>query len=420
MSDIAIRVENLGKQYRIGMMQTQYRTLRDNIVEGFQRIGRGRKASTSTIWALRNVSFDVHQGHVLGVIGRNGAGKSTLLKLLARVTDPTEGKGEIHGRVGSLLEVGTGFHPELTGRENIYLNGAILGMHRVEIERKFDEIVAFSEVEQFIDTPVKRYSSGMYLRLAFAVAAHLEPEILVVDEVLAVGDAEFQRKCLGKMSDVAQQGRTVLFVSHNMSAVLRLTEETLVIEKGHLALRAPTTEAVDYYLSQGFSQQGERTWDADEVPADAVPFRPIAMRVKDTTGRISDSLRSVEPMTVEIEYQLSSLVTGLRVGIYLMSTRGEYVFTSFDTDEPEKFTSYTSRPAGRYISRCTIPADTLNEGRYSLGMNAGSYKIRRYFQDEQALAFNIDAAGAPGTHWPEARLGLVRPRLDWKIEGLGS
>ena len=420
MSDIAIRVENLGKQYRIGAMQTHYRTLRDNIVESFHRIGRGRKGSTSTIWALRNISFDVRQGQVLGVIGRNGAGKSTLLKLLARVTDPTEGKGEIHGRVGSLLEVGTGFHPELTGRENIYLNGAILGMHQVEIERKFDEIVAFSEVEQFIDTPVKRYSSGMYLRLAFAVAAHLEPEILVVDEVLAVGDAEFQRKCLGKMSDVAQQGRTVMFVSHNMSAVLRLTEETLVIEKGRLALRAPTTEAVDYYLSKGFSQQGERTWDADEVPLDAAPFRPIAMRVKDAAGRISDSLRSVEPISVEIEYHLSAPVTGLRVGIYLMSTRGEYVFTSFDTDEPEKFTSYTSRKSGRYISRCIIPADTLNEGRYSLGMNAGSYKIRRYFQDEQALAFNIDAAGAPGTHWPEARLGLVRPRLDWQIEGLVS
>lgn len=417
MSDIAIRVENLGKQYRIGAAQLQYSTLRDKIVENFRWIGR-RRATASSIWALRNVSFEVRQGQVLGVVGRNGAGKSTLLKLLARVTDPTEGYGEIHGRVGSLLEVGTGFHPELTGRENIYLNGAILGMHKVEIDRKFDEIVAFSEVEQFIDTPVKRYSSGMYLRLAFAVAAHLEPEILVVDEVLAVGDAEFQRKCLGKMSDVAHQGRTVLFVSHNMSAVLRLTEETLVIEKGRLALRAPTTEAVDYYLSKGFSQQGERIWEEDEIPPDAAPFRPIAMRVRDATGRISDSIRSVEPMTVEIEYQLTAPITGLRVGIYLMSTRGEYVFTSFDTDEPEKFTSFTSRPAGRYISRCTIPADSLNEGRYSLGMNAGSYKIRRYFQDEQALAFNVDAAGAPGTHWPETRLGLVRPRLDWTIEGM--
>jgi len=417
MSDIAIRVENLGKQYRIGAAQLQYRTLRDNIMEGLRRIGRSRRASTSTIWALRNVSFEVRKGQVLGVIGRNGAGKSTLLKLLARVTDPTEGRGEIHGRVGSLLEVGTGFHPELTGRENIYLNGAILGMHRSEIERKFDEIVAFSEVEQFIDTPVKRYSSGMYLRLAFAVAAHLEPEILVVDEVLAVGDAEFQRKCLGKMSDVAQQGRTVLFVSHNMSAVLRLTEETLVIEKGSLALRAPTGEAVDYYLSRGFSQQGERTWDVDEIPPDAAPFRPLAMRVRDAGGRVSDSMRSVEPISVEIEYQLTAPITGLRVGIYLMSTRGEYVFTSFDTDEPEKFTSLSSRPAGRFISRCVIPADTLNEGRYTLGMNAGSYKIRRYFQDEQALAFNVDVAGAPGTHWPESRLGLVRPRLEWTIEG---
>ncbi len=417
MSDIAIRVENLGKQYRIGAAQLQYATLRDKIVENLRWIGRQR-ATASSIWALRNVSFEVRQGQVLGVVGRNGAGKSTLLKLLARVTDPTEGRGEIHGRVGSLLEVGTGFHPELTGRENIYLNGAILGMHKVEIDRKFDEIVAFSEVEQFIDTPVKRYSSGMYLRLAFAVAAHLEPEILVVDEVLAVGDAEFQRKCLGKMSDVAHQGRTVLFVSHNMSAVLRLTEETLVIEKGRLALRAPTAEAVDYYLSRGFSQQGERTWDAEEVPADAYPFIPLALRVRDSSGRISDTVRSVEPMTVEIEYELKSPITGLRVGIYLMSTRGEYVFTSFDTDDTPMYEKHTSRPAGRYVSQCVIAADTLNEGRYALGMNAGSYKIRRYFQDEQALTFNVDAAGAAGTQWPETRLGLVRPRLDWKIEVL--
>ena len=189
---------------------------------------------------------------MLGIIGRNGAGKSTLLKILSRVTEPTQGYAEIHGRVGSLLEVGTGFHPELTGRENIYLNGAILGMKRTEIERKFDEIVAFSEVEKFIDTPVKRYSSGMYLRLAFAVAAHLEPEILVVDEVLAVGDAEFQRKCLGKMSDVAQEGRTVLFVSHNMSAILRLTEEAIVLDKGQMVMRAATPAAVDYYLSSGY------------------------------------------------------------------------------------------------------------------------------------------------------------------------
>jgi homopolymeric O-antigen transport system ATP-binding protein len=247
MNDIVIHVENLGKRYRIGVSPERYKTLRDTIVAGInapvqklrQRSSNSLPSTASNIiWALRDISFDVTRGKVLGIVGRNGAGKSTLLKILSRVTEPTEGSAEIHGRVGALLEVGTGFHPELTGRENIYLNGAILGMKRSEIEKKFDEIVAFSEVEQFIDTPVKRYSSGMYLRLAFAVAAHLEPEILVVDEVLAVGDAEFQRKCMGKMSDVAQEGRTVLFVSHNMSAILRLTEETIVLDKGHLVYRA--------------------------------------------------------------------------------------------------------------------------------------------------------------------------------------
>ena len=278
MSDLAIRVENLGKRYRLGSTATAYTTLRETLSEwaGSPLRRRLGKDEEETLWALRGVSFDVKQGQVLGVIGRNGAGKSTLLKILSRVTDPSEGWAEIHGRVGSLLEVGTGFHPELTGRENIFLNGAILGMHRTEIARKFDEMVEFAEVEKFIDTPVKRYSSGMYLRLAFAVAAHLEPEILVVDEVLAVGDAEFQRKCLGKMSDVASQGRTVLFVSHNMSAIVRLTEETLVIDQGRLAMRAPTTEAVDYYLSNGFARTGERTWSPAEVPAAAAPFQPIA------------------------------------------------------------------------------------------------------------------------------------------------
>ncbi|RMD61644.1 ABC transporter ATP-binding protein, partial [Candidatus Parcubacteria bacterium] len=225
----AIRVEHLSKRYRIGAAQTRFRytTLRDRLAESLRAPFRRRHAPGdgrhNYIWALNDISFEVEEGKVLGIIGRNGAGKSTLLKVLSRVTEPTKGLVVVRGRVGSLLEVGTGFHPELTGRENIYLNGAILGMKRAEIERKFDEIVAFSEVEQFIDTPVKRYSSGMYLRLAFAVAAHLEPEILVVDEVLAVGDAAFQKKCLGKMGDVAQQGRTVLFVSHNMSAILRLT-----------------------------------------------------------------------------------------------------------------------------------------------------------------------------------------------------
>ena len=425
MNDIAIRVEDLGKRYRIGTAPERYKTLRDTIVATvnapIQRLRSGSSLSAtskdaSTIWALRNISFEVRQGQVLGIVGRNGAGKSTLLKILSRVTEPTEGSAEIHGRVGSLLEVGTGFHPELTGRENIYLNGAILGMKRAEIDQKFDEIVSFSEVEQFIDTPVKRYSSGMYLRLAFAVAAHLEPEILVVDEVLAVGDAEFQKKCLGKMGDVAQQGRTVLFVSHNMSAILRLTEEAIVLDKGKLIMRGPSQQAVDYYLSSGQAQAGERIWDADEVPASASPFVPISLRLKDPRGKVIDTIRSTEPLTVEMEYRLSAPVTGLRVGIYLSTMRGEYIITSFDVDDSQQYEQFGSRDAGHYISRAALPADLFNEGRYVLGVNASSFGVRRYFMDENALAFNVDISGAPGTQWAEPRQGPIRPRLDWKIE----
>jgi len=424
MSNLAIRATNLGKQYRIGATPDRYNTLRDSIMgvikSPIRRIRQGLLPSgeeeKDIIWALKDVSFEVTQGQVLGVIGRNGAGKSTLLKVLSRVTEPSAGEVEIYGRVGSLLEVGTGFHPELTGRENIYLNGAILGMKREEIVLKFDEIVDFSGVEKFIDTPVKRYSSGMYLRLAFAVAAHLEPEILVVDEVLAVGDAEFQRKCLGKMNDVAQQGRTVLFVSHNMSAILRLTQESIVLERGQIVLRGPTVEAVDYYMSAGFSKTGERLWLAGESDRSSHPFVPIALRVRDSESRVVDVVRSAEPITIEIEYQLKESIQGLRVGLYLLSMRGEFVFTSFDTDDPAKFENYGVRKAGRYVSRCSIPADTLNEGRYALGVNASSYMVRRYFQDERALTFTVDAVGAPGKQWPETRLGLIRPRLDWMIE----
>ena len=418
--DTAIIVEGIGKRYRIGAAQERSDTLRDLVVGSARRFGsilRGGKARTGsdTIWALKDVSFDVKRGQALGIIGRNGAGKSTLLKVLSRVTDPTEGYGELRGRVGSLLEVGTGFHPELTGRENIFLNGAILGMHRREIARRFDEIVDFSEVSQFIDTPVKRYSSGMYLRLAFAVAAHLEPEILVVDEVLAVGDADFQRKCLGKMGDVAQSGRTVLFVSHNMSAIQRLTQESIVLDKGRVLLRAPSAEAVDFYLNRGLSKLGERFWEADEVPLTAKPFVPLAMRILDKNGNVSDAVRSVDEFTVEVEYRLDEAITGLRVGYYLNTTRGEPVFTSFDTDDAALFNEYTSRPAGTYLSRCTIPAHTLNEGRFFLGLNASAYRIKRYFQDDQALSFSVDAAGSAGTHWPEPRPGPLRPQLDWEI-----
>ncbi|MGD2027104.1 MAG: ABC transporter ATP-binding protein [Anaerolineales bacterium] len=422
MNDIVIKTENLGKQYKIGALVDRSPTLRDAIVRAVKypaRLLRGEvRSKTEKIWALRDVSFEVRQGQVLGVIGRNGAGKSTLLKVLSRITEPTEGYARITGRVGSLLEVGTGFNPELTGRENIFLNGAILGMKRQEISRKFDEIVDFSGVEQFIDTPVKRYSSGMYLRLAFSVAAHLEPEILVVDEVLAVGDAEFQRKCLGKMSDVANEGRTVLFVSHNMSAILRLTDEAIVLESGRMAYRAPTQEAVEYYMSSGFSQTSERRWRSEEVPASAAPFRPVALRVIDPRGVVSDVVRSIEPLTVEFEYELDAPIQGLRVGIYLLTIRGELVFTSFDTDTGDEYERLATRPAGRFVSRCQIPADFFNEGQYVLGVNASTFRVKRYFQDEHALTFSVDSMGAPGKQWPEARLGTIRPRLNWVIEEL--
>ena len=428
----AITVNNLSKRYRIGAAQTKFRygMLRDVFVDSLKAPIRFAKSlagnsnngssakNNNFIWALNDVSFDLEEGKVLGIVGRNGAGKSTLLKVLSRVTEPTKGTVSVRGRVGSLLEVGTGFHPELTGRENIYMNGAILGMKRAEIEKKFDEMVEFSEVSQFIDTPVKRYSSGMYLRLAFAVAAHLEPEILVVDEVLAVGDAEFQRKCLGKMNDVAQQGRTVLFVSHNMSAILRLTQEAIVLKKGQLIKRAPTPEAVDYYLASGQAESGERIWDTEDIPVASAPFRPVAIRVKDRSGKVVDTVRSTEPVTVEWEYQLDAPVTGLRVGMYLSTMRGEYVFTAFDTDDAKQYEQFGARSGGRYISRCSIPADFFNEGRYSLGVNASSFGVKRYFMDENALSFSVDISGAPGTQWPEIRQGPIRPRLDWKIEKL--
>jgi lipopolysaccharide transport system ATP-binding protein len=428
---IAIRVENISKRYKIGLApgKFQYGMLRDQIVDAAKAPFRLAASilrpsnpeyrisnSPNFIWALKDVSFDLEEGRVLGIVGRNGAGKSTLLKVLSRVTEPTRGTVTVRGRVGSLLEVGTGFHPELTGRENILMNGAILGMKRAEIISKFDEIVAFSEVEQFIDTPVKRYSSGMYLRLAFAVAAHLEPEILVVDEVLAVGDAEFQRKCLGKMNDVAQQGRTVLFVSHNMSAILRLTQDAIVMQKGQLVLRAPTSEAVDFYLASGQAQAGERAWDADEVPASGAPFVPLALRVKDPRGSVVDSFRSTEPLTIEMEYRLTAPVTGLRVGVYLSTVRGEYVFTSFDVDDADLYEKHATRQPGHYVSRCQLPGDLLNEGRYILGVNASSFGVKRYFMDENALAFNIDPMGAPGMQWAEPRQGPLRPRLGWVIE----
>ena len=301
MSDTAIVVEGLGKRYQIGQREP-YGALRDVLMNALR--GKRRGAS-DMIWALKDASFEIKQGEVVGIIGRNGAGKSTLLKILSRITKPTEGKADIWGRVGSLLEVGTGFHPELTGRENIYLNGAILGMRKAEIARKFDEIVAFAETEQFLDTPVKHYSSGMRVRLAFAVAAHLEPEILLIDEVLAVGDAAFQKKCLGKMGDVAKAGRTILFVSHNMSAILNLCSRVILFDQGKIAAEGKPSETTKRYL-EGLERRGS-------VDLLSYPNRRGRGRVKfskiwfeNGPGKTLEQAISGEPVSVLIEYRSKS------------------------------------------------------------------------------------------------------------------
>jgi lipopolysaccharide transport system ATP-binding protein len=342
MTDIAIRVENLGKLYRIGP-RLRYRTLRDTLTAvmyaPFRRLpslfGNSQSSirnsqSNNTIWALKDVSFEIKRGEVVGVIGRNGAGKSTLLKILSRITEPTEGAAEIHGRVGSLLEVGTGFHPELTGRENIYLNGAILGMKRVELDRKFDEIVAFAEVEKFIDTPVKHYSSGMHVRLAFAVAAHLEPEILIVDEVLAVGDAAFQKKCLGKMGDVAGEGRTIVFVSHNMQAVRTLCSRSILLDNGEVASDASTEQTLSVYNHRLRERKIDTETDIhnplNRRGSGTVRFTAIALEDRDGNPRFNFEMG--ETIRFKMSYRLFQELQGLAIYIALRSGMTGELITS--------------------------------------------------------------------------------------------
>jgi len=378
MGEAAIRVEGLGKRYRIPQAQERHNTLRDTIAastrNAWRTLGRlGRQGTDEgkgeeTFWALQDVSFELQQGEVLGVIGANGAGKSTLLKLLSRITEPTAGRAEIRGRVGSLLEVGTGFHSELTGRENIYLNGAILGMNRREINRKFDEMVAFAEVEKFIDTPIKHYSTGMYLRLAFAVAAHLEPEILIVDEVLAVGDASFQKKCLGKMGDVSREGRTVLFVSHNMDAIQRLCSRCVLLEGGKVAADGVTTAVVPQYLARHLGSNAPETWiDLTTAPrAGTGEVRFAAARYAGDWG-VTRHLATNGMLEVhclvdsDSERQLSSLA----VTIY---TRSGTKLVNADTLMLGEVTSLNE---GRNCIGIRIERVHLNPGTYVVGLWAG-------------------------------------------------
>jgi lipopolysaccharide transport system ATP-binding protein len=472
MSDLAIRVEGLGKLYRIGVAQPRYKTIRESLMNSltapFRRLRTtdnkttdnrttdykttgsspvvsspvvssqspggpvvsspvsgspvvssplsrspmmSRQSSRSPneyIWALKDVSFEVNHGEVVGIIGRNGAGKSTLLKILSRITEPTEGSVNIRGRVGSLLEVGAGFHPELTGRENIYLNGAILGMKKTEIEHKFDEIVAFSEVERFMDTPIKHYSSGMYVRLAFAVAAHLEPEILLVDEVLAVGDAGFQKKCLGKMNDVAKEGRTVLFVSHNMGAITRLCGRALLLDQGGIALDDHPRMAANKYQSSYLASSAE--WMSSELSRPDADFAFLRVIAKDGEGRSTSLFGGDESISVEISYVVQRPLSGCQIGARIYSPDGLVAFSTADADQFG--VSALPKEPGSYRACFTIPGGFLAPGTYSLLVAAHLPYRHTYEVVEQTVVFDVSPSGSLASL--DGRLGLVTPLIPWR------
>jgi lipopolysaccharide transport system ATP-binding protein len=406
-ANTVIEVTGLGKQYRLGALPAEH--LRDRIVEGMQAAMRAvsRRTDTAeapTVWALRDVSFTVSRGEVVGIVGGNGAGKSTLLKVLSRITTPTEGRAEIRGRVGSLLEVGTGFHPDLTGRENVLLNGAILGMTRAEILRKFDAIVEFAEVARFIDTPVKYYSSGMYVRLAFAVAAHLEPEILIVDEVLAVGDARFQAKCLGKLDEVARGGRTVLFVSHNMAAVQRLCTRALLLDHGHIVCAGEPRTVVSRYLSG----EGRIRYVAALV-GDAPQV--VEAEVVDAQGHPSPRPRITEPIVVRLQVHLPADSAGTRLGIGVLGADGVQVFTTNLDDVGLQL------PAGPGLVRAdvTIPADTLLTGDYHVATCVWN-DLDILDLQEPALSFSTDPGDSVLYQRSTDRKGLVHIACRWTLE----
>jgi lipopolysaccharide transport system ATP-binding protein len=417
--NLSIQVNNLGKQYRIGAAQLPYHTLRESITRAaaapFKRAAsllRGQAYGASdlheTIWALKDVSFEIRRGEVVGIIGRNGAGKTTLLKILSRITEPTTGSVDLYGRVGSLLEVGTGFHPELTGRENIYLNGAILGMKRTEIERKFDEIVDFAEIAKFIDTPVKHYSSGMYVRLAFAVAAHLEPEILLVDEVLAVGDAAFQKKCLGKMGDVAQSGRTVLFVSHNMAAVRRLCQKAIYFKEGNKAFEGDTAHAIDLYIVHD-----EDNLKA-EFPANAEsPIKLRRIEILDAHSiPVEQEVESSEGFRIRVHYDVNRHIQGIHTFLRINLADGETLISTGDADKkPERL---GDREPGHYIADVLIPPKLLGEGRYSITWSAGVPFQANYDVELNVLSFRvIDIETSRSLYIHNRRPGYLALDLEW-------
>jgi lipopolysaccharide transport system ATP-binding protein len=419
MSDISVRVEGVGKRYTIGGALQQHTTMRDMLVSAAKRpIERIRHPGAAThhsesIWALRDVSLEVHEGEVLGLIGGNGAGKSTLLKLLSRITEPTEGLIELHGRVGSLLEVGTGFHPELTGRENIQLNGAILGMTRAEIDRRFDDIVEFSEISRFLDTPVKRYSSGMYVRLAFAVAAHLEPEVLIIDEVLAVGDAAFQRKCLGRMEDVADSGRTVLFVSHNMQAVRSLCTRVVQLSEGRVVGSGPAATVVDQYLKLKSGADGAMSWEGDDRPGDD-DARLAAVRILGTDLQPTPVVITSQPFRVQMDVDLEHVVEGLTIGFDLSLADGTVVFRSYQTDGPPD--RWPGLHPGRNRLECEIAPDLLNTGRYTVHSRISIDRVR-WIVHGGSVSFEVHRDPGDSLNALVDKPGAIAPVLMWSAGG---
>ena len=436
MSDnnIAVQVQNISKIYRIGARQEVHENLVQTVI-GFvcnplKNYRRYRSLyyfddgeletdseSTDILWAIKDVSFDVKQGEVLGIIGHNGAGKSTLLKILCRITDPTKGRAIVRGRISSLLEVGTGFHQELTGRENVFLNGTILGMSRAEVKEKFDEIVAFSGVEKFIDTPVKRYSSGMTVRLAFSVAAHLEPEILIIDEVLAVGDAEFQKKCLNKMEDVGNEGRTVLFVSHNMPAVGRLCDRVILLKSGQIVEDGPTDEVIGKYLNSDQGTNAMKVWDdPEQAPGkDAVKLR--AFRVVNQQDEVTEHFDIRDPICVEMTYDVIRDDVILMPNIFFWKDLEICAFGSIDNDPEWR---ERPRPIGTYTSMVEIPGNFLSHGRFFVNIALHTLKpMVVQFYEQKVVSFHVlDRSGwdtARGIYTGEMG-GVVRPYLKWKTK----
>lgn len=413
-----ITVENLSKNYSIShQKQVEYQTFRDSIAHGvkslYQRIRHplspnSEEIDTEKFWALKNINFEVKQGDRIGIIGRNGAGKSTLLKILSRITQPTTGKIHIKGRVASLLEVGTGFHPELTGRENIFLNGAILGMTKHDIRKNFDEIVYFAEVEKFLDTPVKRYSSGMYVRLAFSVAAHLEPEILIVDEVLAVGDAEFQKKCLGKMENVSKEGRTVLFVSHNMGAITNLCSRVLLISDGSIRKSGKPSEVISSYLNDNdtsnkicYSQKNDNN----------IPICLLEAKLLSNNCENIYSFPRNNPVNIHIKYQINKKISSVHLYSSIVAADGTVVFGTGDADVDKS--RFGPRKPGTYTCSYTIPQDLLNEGNYSINISMGIPYQRIYQANNNILTFSITDIETSDRLIYNRRAGVIWLDINW-------